>query len=141
MFASASVLIKFAINATSFSQILSYESWGIGIGGVVLYLLYPSIRNSFNKIIMTVKKKILGIMFVNEGVYVLSKSLSYYAYSIGPVALVSVVGSTQVFFGILFGWVLTLLYPHAFNEKIKREELLKKIVLAVVIVFGIILIY
>src|SRR6185437_8834026 len=101
LFASASVLIKFAIDATSFAKILSYESWGIGVGGVILYLFFPSIRKAFNEIIRTVRKRLLGIMFLNEGIYVLSKSLSYFAYSIGPVALVSVVGSTQVLFGIL----------------------------------------
>lgn len=141
MFASAAVIIKFAINATSFSQILSYESWGIGIGGVILYILFPLIRKAFNEIITTVGKRILGIMFLNEGIYVLSKSLSYFAYSIGPVALVSVIGSTQVFFGILFGWTLTLLLPHIFNEKVARKDLLKKVGLAIILVFGIILIY
>jgi drug/metabolite transporter (DMT)-like permease len=141
LFALAAVLIKFAINATSFSQILSYESWGIGIGGIILYVLFPFIRKAFNEIITTVGKRILGIMFLNEGIYVLSKSLAYFAYSIGPVALVSVLGSTQVFFGILFGWFLTLLLPQIFNEKINREILLRKVVLAVVLVFGIILIY
>lgn len=141
MFASAAVLIKFALNATSFSQILSYESWGIGIGGVILYILFPFIRKAFNQLVTTVGQRIIGIMFLNEGIYVLSKSLSYFAYSIGPVALVSVVGSSQVFFGILFGWILTLLVPHVFNEKIRREALLKKVALAVLLIFGIILIY
>jgi drug/metabolite transporter (DMT)-like permease len=141
MFASAAVLIKFAINATSFSKILSYESWGIGIGGIFLYILFPFIRKAFNEIITIVSKRILGIMFLNEGIYVLSKSLSYFAYSIGPVALVSVVGSSQVFFGILLGWLLTLFLPHIFKEKIKREDLVKKVVLAIALIFGIILIY
>jgi len=141
LFAFASVLIKFAINATSFSQILSYESWGIGIGGLVLFIFFPSIRNAFIEIITTVKKKVLGIMFVNEGIYVVSKSLSYFAYAIGPVALVSVVGSTQVFFGILSGWVLTLLLPHLFDEKIRRDDLVKKVCLALLLIAGILLIY
>ena len=56
-------------------------------------------------------------------------------------ALVSVVGISQVLFGILFGWLLTLLLPHIFNEKIKKEDLLKKVVLAITLIFGIILIY
>lgn len=141
MFASAAVIIKFAIKATSFAQILSYESWGIGLGGVVLYLFFPFIRKAFNEIIRTVRKRILGIMFLNEGIYVLSKSLSYFAYSIGPVALVSVVGSTQVFFGILFGWIFTLLYPHIFNEKIGKNDLMRKAVLAIFLILGIVLIY
>lgn len=141
MFASAAVLIKFAINATSFSQILSYESWGIGIGGVVLYLLFSFIRKAFNEIITTVGKRILGIMFLNEGIYVLSKSLSYFAFSIGPVALVSVVGSTQVFFGILFGWFFTLLFPQIFNEKIGKKDLSKKVGLAITLILGVFLIY
>src|SRR5262249_41167526 len=74
LWALASVLITFAIHVNSFSKILSYESWGIGLGGLLLYIVFPSVRRSFNQIIRTVRKKILAVMFVNEGWYVLSKS-------------------------------------------------------------------
>jgi drug/metabolite transporter (DMT)-like permease len=140
LFALAAVLIKFAIDVTSFSQILSFESWGIGIGGVILYSLSPTIRKSFNKIIKTVRRRVMSIMFVNEILYVISKSLTYFAYSIGPVALVSVVGSTQVFFGILFGWILTLLLPHIFSEKTDKKYLIKKLGFAFCVILGIFLI-
>lgn len=139
LFACASVLIKFAINATSFKQILSYESWGIGIGGLILYCIFPFIRKAFKKILKTVKRRILGVMFLNEGIYVLSKALSFFAFSIGPVALVSVVGSTQVFYGILFGWLLTILLPKFYHEKRSTGDLFKKVILAIFLILGIIL--
>jgi transporter family protein len=141
LFALASVLVKFAINATSFAQILSYESWGISIGGIFLYAFIPHIRKAFHEIVTTVGKRILGVMFLNEGIYVLSKSLSYFAYSIGPVALVSVIGSTQIFFGIFAGWILTLILPHLFNEKISRHDLFQKVGFALLMIVGIILIF
>lgn len=78
MWAISAVLIKFAINANSFSKILSFESWGIGLGGLILYLFFPNIRNAFNESIRTVRKRALGIMFANEGIFVLGKSITFF---------------------------------------------------------------
>jgi bacterial/archaeal transporter family protein len=123
MFAVAAVLIKFAIEATSFSQILSFESWGLGLGGLVLYVAFPAIRNAFNQSLRAVRKLALGVMFFNEGLYVIGKSLTYFAFSIGSAALVSVVGSTQVFFGIFYGIIITLLVPKFIKEDISPTTL------------------
>src|SRR5205085_12378759 len=98
MWAVSAILIKFAVEANSFSKILSYESWGIGLGGIILYVLFPSIRSAFHESYTSVRRVALGVMFINEGMFVISKSLIFFAYSIGPVALVSIVGSAQVFF-------------------------------------------
>lgn len=141
MWAISAVLIKFAINANSFSKILSFESWGIGLGGLILYLFFPNIRNAFNESIRTVRKRALGIMFANEGIFVLGKSITFFAYSIGPAALVSIVGSTQVFFGILYGLLLTLVVPHLIKEDLSKDSLPKKIIAAGILFAGLYLVY
>ena len=64
----------------------------------------------------------------------------FVALSLGPVALISVVSSINVFFAILFGWILTLIAPAVFKEGISRDELLHKAVWAIVLFVGIVLV-
>ncbi len=141
MWAVAAILIKFALDANSFAKILSFESWGLGIGGTILYFGFSSIRDAFHESIRTVRRRALGIMFANEGIFVIAKSINYFAYSIGPAALVSVVGSTSVFFGILYGLVLTLFVPKLIKENILTEEMSKKLFAAIMLISGLWLVY
>lgn len=139
MWSLSGVLIKFAISANSFSEILSYESWGLGLGGVILFLLFPNIRNAFIKSFKSLKKETLSFLFINEFIFVLAKGITFLAYVSGPVALVSVLGGTQVFFGIIYGTILTILFPKNFKEDIKRNSLLRKAILASFVLAGILL--
>ena len=141
MWAAAAVLIKAAMDANSFAEILSYESWGLGIGGTILYFLVRDVRDAFNLSIRTIRKRFLAVMFLNEGVFVLAKAITYFAYSIGSASLVSVVGSTSVFLGILYGVVLTLLLPTYIREDISRPSLFKKGAAALVLFIGLWFVY
>jgi uncharacterized membrane protein len=140
MWALSGVLINFAIEANSFSEILSYESWGIGLGGLILFILFPSIRNAFLTSFKKIKKPTLGVVFTNEFIFVLAKGITFLAYAAGPVALVSVLSGTQVFYGLLYGIVLTLLLPKLFKEDLNRATLIKKGILGLAVLAGIILI-
>jgi drug/metabolite transporter (DMT)-like permease len=137
MTAISSVLIKFAINTTSFTEVISYESFGIALGGLIVFLLFPSIRKGFLKNAKSIKNKTLKILFINEGLFVLAKSLGFYALILGPVALVTVLSGAQAFFGIIFGYFLTKLFPKLFKEDISNQGIIKKLGFAVLIVIGI----
>jgi bacterial/archaeal transporter family protein len=137
MSAVSSVLIKFAIDTTSFSEVLSFESFGIALGGLSVFLLFPSIRRGFLKNAKSIKNKTLKILFVNEGFFVLAKSLGFYALVLGPVALVTVLSGTQAFFGIIFGYILTKLFPKLYKEDVSSGGIIKKMGFAVLIVVGI----
>ena len=67
--------------------------------------------------------------------------MSFYAISLGPIALVSVLGSASVFFAILLGWILTLFWPKVFNEDVSKQGLFKKVALSILAFLGIILVY
>jgi drug/metabolite transporter (DMT)-like permease len=138
MWASSIVLFKFVVSETSFADVLAFESWGMGLGGP-LYLFLPPLRRAFHTSMRSVRRRGLGMIFVNETVFVVAKLLTFTAVSQGPVALVSVLGSTQIFFGILIGWLLTTLLPHAYNENVSRANLLRKGALAAVMFGGILL--
>lgn len=140
LWAVSAVLVKFAINLNSFSKILSYESWGVGLGGISLYFLFPTIRKAFLKTIRTVSRTALALMMANEVIFLISKTITFYAYSLGPAALISVIGGIQVFYGVTIGLILTLISPKTFHEDIRSKTLVQKIIYAMILVFGIYLV-
>jgi len=136
MFAIIGVLLKFSTQESSFSQIISYESFGMGIGGLLIYLFIPRIRNAFLKSRKILFKKALPVIVLNEVMFIIAKSLGYYAFVIGPVVLVSVISNVQVFFGLAFGWILTILFPRSFGEDISKKSLLIKATSAFMLFLG-----
>lgn len=141
MWALGGVLMKFAVSANSFSSILSYESWGLGIGGAILYLGFPQIRKAFHESFKNAGTKSLIVMFSNEIIFVIGKSLTFFAYTLGAASLVSVVGSTQVFFGILYGLLITKFAPKLLTEDEANGQLSKKIISATIMFVGLWLVY
>lgn len=131
------IIFKFAVDADSFVKVFSYESWGIGLGGLALYKLFPSIRLAFQKTSKKINRKILSIVAFNEGLYLIGKFFTYFAIVLGPVALVDVVGGTQVLFAVVYGWILTLLAPKIFKENISTKGLLKSSFMALIAFIGI----
>lgn len=141
MWAASIVLFKFVVAASQFEKVLSWESWGIALGGLTLYLFVPLFRRSFNQNIASVRRRTFGLIFVNETTFVIAKLLTFMAVALGPVALVSVLGSAQIFFGIVLGWILTTVAPAKFHENVTRQNLLQKAALALVLFGGITLVY
>jgi drug/metabolite transporter (DMT)-like permease len=140
LWAIAAILAKFAITLVSFSSILSYESWGVGIGGALLFLGVPSIRKAFLQTTKSIRKTAFVIMMVNETIFIISRAITFYAYSLGPTALVSVIGGTQVFYGIVYGVALSHIAPDTFREDSSRSGLLRKLCFSALLVLGIYLV-
>lgn len=136
-FACAAISIKYTVNLNGFVPILAYESWGLVIGGTILYLGFENVRRAFHKSFREVGNTTLGIMFFNESLFVVSKAVTFLAISLGPVALVGVLGGTQVFYGFVYGIVLTLLFPRIFNEDTSKREVIKKAIFSSILFIGI----
>lgn len=133
----SAVLMKFALEANTFSKILCYESWGVGIGGTLLYIFIPGVRRGFAETVRHIQKRTIFMLIVNETLYIFSKGLTYFAYSLGPAALVSVIGGTQVFYGIVMGTGVSILAPKIFTEDTSRKEILRKLYYISILLFGI----
>lgn len=140
LWALANVLFKFVSNENSFSTLIIYEGWGFGIGGLILWFLYPSAKKAFQENVRAVGKSVMSIIFVNEGLFVLARLLTYFALTMASIALVTVLGSTQVFFGLGYGIILTLLFPKIFKEEINIKNLSKKLIFALLATGGIVLV-
>lgn len=137
LWATAGILMKFAINENSFSKVLSFESFGIAIGGILLFCFLPEVRNAFLKERKRIKAKGLSIIALNEGVFVLAKTTTFYAFSVGPgVALVSILEGTQTFFAIAYGLLLSILFPTIFHEETSKKGILKNILYALLAFMG-----
>ncbi|MEZ4668424.1 MAG: EamA family transporter [Anaerolineae bacterium] len=134
---AASIIFKFVVEGSSFNKIIAYESWGLAFGCLLVYLFVPGVRPAFHATLRTASRRAIGILCLNEGIFVIAKLLSYTAITLGPVALVSVLAGTQVFYGILIGWVLTVLAPAIYKESISRGSLLWKAAGAVVLFIGV----
>ncbi len=131
------VLFKLVTADGHFEQFLAYESWGFALGGLVIYLLVRSVRDAFHENFRTIPRQALGIIVVNETIFLGAKLLTLAAVALGPTALVSVLGGTQVFFGIVAGWALTVLAPTIYREEIARHDLIRKGAVALVLFIGI----
>lgn len=140
LWAAAFVLFKFVTETNSFTSLISYESLGMGVGGFILYNFFPAIKNAFEKTNKTVGSKIFWFIALNEAIFLLSRLLTYFAISKGPVALVDVVGGTQVVFAIVYGFLLTKLAPKIFQENINKSGLFQKILMAALVLFGLVLV-
>lgn len=138
--ASAAILAKFTITSNSLSKVLSYESWGISLGGIFLYIFFPSIRKAFHKSLHYVRKQAFIALVLNECLFILSKTIIFAAYSLGNVALVSILGGTQVYYGIILGIVLTKIFPTIFHENISWQNIKTKLLSATALIVGIIFI-
>lgn len=131
------VLFKFVAAGDYFERFLSYESWGFAVGGLLIFLFVKSVRDAFLASLRTIPRQALAIIAVNETIFLGAKLLTLAAVALGPTALVSVLGGTQVFFGIVTGWVLTVLVPSIYREEIARRDLLRKGAIALVLFAGI----
>jgi drug/metabolite transporter (DMT)-like permease len=136
---STAVLYKFVVEDHRFLDTVAYEAMGNGLGGIMLFVFSGTIRNAFLTTLRVMRRRALGIIFVNEGFVQIAKSTGLRAVSLGPVALVRVIGSTQVFTGILIGWLLTVMVSSVYHEDISQQNLTRKLGLATVMFGGVVL--
>lgn len=139
LWAISGIIMKFVIRENSFLEVLSYESFGIALGGVLIFTFYKTARKAFLKSIENIKFSAVRAISINETTFVVAKTTTFYAFSLGPVALVSVLEGTQTFFALFYGWILTLLFPSVFKEDISKKGLSKKLVLLILLFLGLVL--
>jgi drug/metabolite transporter (DMT)-like permease len=131
------VLFKYAAVNIEFERVIAFESWGLALGGLTLYLFVPPLRHAFHHSLTTARKGAFAMIAVNESLFVVAKLLNFWAVALGPVALVSVLGSTQIFYGILFGWLLTVFAPAILREDVSQGSIQKKAGMAALFFVGI----
>jgi drug/metabolite transporter (DMT)-like permease len=116
------ILFKWAATPQSFFTGAAYESWGIFVGGTAAGLAFPRIRRDFWQVLRS-RPSTLAVIAFNESLFVAGKSVQLLAFTLGPVALVSVLGSTSVFFTLVLATLLTLRFPEIYREPLAAGRL------------------
>lgn len=137
--ATIGILFKSVVIHNDFWTTFAYESLGIGLGGFILFLI-PTYRSQFINTINSLEKKAYGIIAMNEIIFVLGKLGPRFAFTLAPVALVTVINGLQPFFILMYGLLLTIVAPNIIKEDISKKVLFKKFISILIIFLGIYLI-
>lgn len=135
LWAASALLVKAMISKNSFTIVLCFESWGLGLGGFILYAIRPSFRHSFNHYFRTMPLITFIIIGLNESCFVIGKAFGFFAAMTGPISLVSIIISTQVIIGSILGMLAAFFWPKIFKEDLHPQALLVKW-LCTLMVFG-----
>lgn len=134
------VLFKFAVEEVPFWDALPYEGFGIALGTLAIL----SFKNNRDKIVSKSRKlpkKVFGYMSLNEVLFLSSRYVAFYATSLIPVSLVSILYGFQPLFLLIFGTILSIWFPHIIKEVISKETIAIKIAATLLIVSGLYLVF
>ncbi len=134
------ILFKLVVVQTDFWTAFFYQAIGGGIGAATLFF-YGPYRKSFLKESLRLPIKSWTIMSANQTATVAAELSASFAFSIAPVALVSVVTGTQPLFTLVFAILLSKFAPHIIKEDINRSVVSLKFSSILLILGGLVLIY
>lgn len=134
----SNVIFKF-VTVNNFWTNFSYLTWGSAVGCIIL-LLKKENRLVVKEQLHGITWNTICILIINSSLNLLAEFLAFYAISVGPVGLVSAVNGVQPFIVLLYGIILTFLFPKIIKEDIKKETVLIKIIASVMLFIGIYLI-
>ncbi len=130
------VLFKFVAESNNFWLSNFWESVGFATLGLIIFIFMAKERQSFVLSVKEHKHKITSVVLLSE-FFTLGGNLTLnYAFLLAPVALVRVVEGYQPVFVLIFGIVITKMFPKLLQEKIEWKHLAPKIAAILVIFVG-----
>lgn len=137
MWSVMTLLIDYGLTKMSFWDYFILDNFGSALAGLTMFII-PSVRR---QVIEGIKTARIGkyICFSWNNVLDFFGQMSIKkALAIAPSAgLVTVVMQVQSFYAIIIGVLLTLLIPNIIKEDISKNTLVKKILGAVIMFFGV----
>lgn len=141
LYALSIILFKVGLNAEiNFWKALPYEGTGIAIAAVVVSLL-PGNKKIILKTTKKLPRKVFAYMALNEGIFILSRYIGFFALTLISVSLLSIINGLQPLFLFIYGIMLSLFFPHIVKESLKKHTLILKSVAMVGILIGIVLLF
>ncbi len=135
-----SVLFKFVATDAGFWISSFWEYLGLGIAGVLLFLLVKKYRVGFLSMIKTGGKKIMSVNIISEVATIFGNLATNFAILLAPVVLIQLVSTFQPIFVFIMGIVGTLFFPKIINENISKRNILHKTIAIIVMIVGSIII-
>jgi drug/metabolite transporter (DMT)-like permease len=124
--ALGSVVFKAVALEENVIHSLFWEHVMLTLIGVGLFALVRSYRTHFIEALRTNSVPILGLNFLNEGLYMSANAIFAFAYMLAPIALVLLAQSYQSLFALLLGAGLTLFFPRLIREQIRLRHIWQK---------------
>ncbi len=107
LFSITPILFKFVAIKESFLITIAYQFLGIALGALLL-LTVPKYKERVFHDARQVGLDVWGLLTLNEIFALFAQSSLGFAYLLAPVALVSVIGSTQPLFVLTYGVILSV---------------------------------
>jgi bacterial/archaeal transporter family protein len=134
------ILLKFLYSSQPFWKIFFIYYIGTVFGELFLFVL-PSVRKSFSQAFSSQGKAFLSVLFL-ENLFAFSGRLMFnIAIPLGPVALVTILGSLQSLFMLIIATFLSIKFPMFLKEAVDAKTIGLKIFAIVLMLFGIALLY
>ena len=131
------IIMKDSSNVYGFWTSMTYNLLGGGLFGLVLFCL-PYVRRKIKK----VNLRKVGLLLLIDDIVDMGARLSYfYAQTFVLVALAETLRSTQIFFVLIYGIILTLMFPKIIKEDISWKVVKNKLLVGAIMFVGMWLIY
>ncbi|TAK14248.1 MAG: EamA family transporter [Anaerolineae bacterium] len=134
--ALGSVLFKLVVTESNIWMGAALEAWGIFFGGVIAAALAPSLRLQFVEILRG-NRAVLPYIAFNETLFTAGKFVLLYAILLGPVALVTVLGSTSVLFTMVAERSLAVFLPAVYRVRADARSFMARTGLVLAMLAGI----
>lgn len=134
--AIAGIIFKYVTVEENFWVASFWEYFGLGIFGILIYILVPKYRKEFNFMNKMGGVKIFTLNILGEFMTIAGNLMTNFAILLAPVALVYLVGSFQPVVVLILVIIGTKFFPHIVTEKIHKQVLVPKIIAIVIIVVG-----
>ncbi len=139
LIAANSILFKTLALETDFWTMAFWEYLGATLFAFVLFVSVKRYRTEFVRVIRENGAPVIGLNTIGE-LFSATARLSFnYAAMLVPVALVSIVNGFQPLFILVYGIVLTILFPKIAKEDISRAFLTQKVIATVLMIAGAVL--
>lgn len=139
--AISGVIFKYVTIGGSFWISSFWEYVGLGLTGIILYMLVPKYRHEFIYMNKTGGRKIFLVNIGSELLTILGNLMTNFAIILAPISLVYLVGSFQPAIVLVFTIIGTKFFPHIINENISKKVLVQKILAILITILGSILLF
>lgn len=136
MVAVYSIATKYLLGTMDYWSYFFWSFAGVTIN-VPFLLSFKSVRSDFRKLVGVMDARTLGVCVFKEGIWLAGDVLSLLAISLGPVSIVSALGSLQPFFVFAIATMLSIFMPSVLKEDIEKGHLIEKLAAALMIFVGI----
>ena len=129
------IFMKYMLNYMNY---WSFFFWNItgSLMALPLFLTIPRIRKDFLKIIPMIDKKTVAAGILTESLWFFGHMSSLIAASLGPISLVSAVGSIEPLFSLIYATALSLFVPKILKEEVTRFNVSQKLFAILLIFIG-----